>query len=213
MLEIRNDLLADAFRRGGDGAMDLAPVLAEALARGAAPERERGWPDARLDPRLCPHRRARELPRRPVRDVSPVRDDGRADLVVGLEGHALAGELDAGDGAVHHGRLLHARRALFAAARLQRADGPALSPLVDRRPAPGSMRSRSSRCCSTSACCSTAPSKPPPIRCNIPSAAPPPGGPISRRSRSIMCVGIFLMLLQAMAFFFRDVAKLRGEEI
>ncbi len=29
----------------------------------------------------------------------------------------------------------------------------------------------------------------------------------------IMCVGIFLMLLQAIAFFFRDVAKIRGEEI
>ena len=29
----------------------------------------------------------------------------------------------------------------------------------------------------------------------------------------IMCVGVFLMLLQAIAFFFRDVAKIRGEEI
>lgn len=29
----------------------------------------------------------------------------------------------------------------------------------------------------------------------------------------IMCVGIFLMLLQAIAFFFKDVAKLRGEEL
>ena len=31
--------------------------------------------------------------------------------------------------------------------------------------------------------------------------------------KSIMCLGIFLMLLQAIAFFFRDIAKLRGEEI
>ena len=29
----------------------------------------------------------------------------------------------------------------------------------------------------------------------------------------VMSVGIFLMLLQAIAFFFRDVAKIRGEEI
>jgi len=29
----------------------------------------------------------------------------------------------------------------------------------------------------------------------------------------IMSVGIFLMLLQAIAFFFKDVAKLRGEEL
>ena len=29
----------------------------------------------------------------------------------------------------------------------------------------------------------------------------------------VMCVGIFLMLLQAIAFFFKDVAKLRGEEL
>ncbi|MCR8725103.1 TRAP transporter small permease subunit [Frigidibacter sp. ROC022] len=29
----------------------------------------------------------------------------------------------------------------------------------------------------------------------------------------VMCVGIFLMLLQSIAFFFRDVAKIRGEEI
>lgn len=29
----------------------------------------------------------------------------------------------------------------------------------------------------------------------------------------VMCVGIFLMLLQAVAFFFRDVARLRGEEL
>lgn len=29
----------------------------------------------------------------------------------------------------------------------------------------------------------------------------------------IMCAGIFLMLLQAIAFFFKDVAKLRGEEL
>ncbi|WP_343079901.1 TRAP transporter small permease subunit [Ostreiculturibacter nitratireducens] len=29
----------------------------------------------------------------------------------------------------------------------------------------------------------------------------------------IMCLGIFMMLLQAIAFFFRDVAKIRGEEI
>ncbi|MCV2867908.1 TRAP transporter small permease subunit [Defluviimonas sp. WL0002] len=29
----------------------------------------------------------------------------------------------------------------------------------------------------------------------------------------IMCVGISLMLLQAIAFFFKDVAKLRGEEL
>ncbi len=29
----------------------------------------------------------------------------------------------------------------------------------------------------------------------------------------IMCVGILLMLLQAIAFFFKDVAKLRGEEL
>ncbi|MEO8241593.1 MAG: TRAP transporter small permease subunit [bacterium] len=31
--------------------------------------------------------------------------------------------------------------------------------------------------------------------------------------KSVMIVGIFLMLLQAFAFFFRDVAKIRGEEI
>ncbi len=29
----------------------------------------------------------------------------------------------------------------------------------------------------------------------------------------IMCVGIFLMLLQAIAFFFKDVARVRGEEL
>lgn len=29
----------------------------------------------------------------------------------------------------------------------------------------------------------------------------------------VMCVGIFLMLLQAIAFFFKDVARLRGEEL
>ena len=29
----------------------------------------------------------------------------------------------------------------------------------------------------------------------------------------VMCVAVFLMLLQAIAFFFRDVAKIRGEEI
>jgi TRAP-type mannitol/chloroaromatic compound transport system permease small subunit len=29
----------------------------------------------------------------------------------------------------------------------------------------------------------------------------------------VMCVGIFLMLLQAIAFFFKDVAKVRGEEL
>ncbi len=29
----------------------------------------------------------------------------------------------------------------------------------------------------------------------------------------VMCVGVFLMLLQAIAFFFRDVAKIRGEDI
>ncbi|GAB4389710.1 TRAP transporter small permease subunit [Albidovulum sp.] len=29
----------------------------------------------------------------------------------------------------------------------------------------------------------------------------------------IMCIGIFLMLLQAIAFFFKDVAKVRGEEL
>ena len=29
----------------------------------------------------------------------------------------------------------------------------------------------------------------------------------------IMCIGIFMMLLQAIAFFFRDVAKVRGEQI
>lgn len=29
----------------------------------------------------------------------------------------------------------------------------------------------------------------------------------------IMCIGIFLMLLQAIAFFLRDVARLRGKEI
>lgn len=29
----------------------------------------------------------------------------------------------------------------------------------------------------------------------------------------VMCIGIFMMLLQAIAFFFRDVARLRGEEI
>lgn len=31
--------------------------------------------------------------------------------------------------------------------------------------------------------------------------------------KSIMCLGIFLMLLQAIAYFFRDIANLRGEEI
>ena len=29
----------------------------------------------------------------------------------------------------------------------------------------------------------------------------------------VSCIGIFLMILQSLAFFFRDVAKLRGEEI
>lgn len=29
----------------------------------------------------------------------------------------------------------------------------------------------------------------------------------------IMCIGIFLMLLQSIALFFKDVAKLRGEEL
>lgn len=29
----------------------------------------------------------------------------------------------------------------------------------------------------------------------------------------VMCLGIFLMLLQAIAFFFKDVAKVRGEEL
>jgi len=29
----------------------------------------------------------------------------------------------------------------------------------------------------------------------------------------VMCVAVFLMLLQAIAFFFRDVAKIRGEKI
>lgn len=29
----------------------------------------------------------------------------------------------------------------------------------------------------------------------------------------VMCLGIFLMLLQAIAFFFRDVARLRGKEL
>jgi TRAP-type mannitol/chloroaromatic compound transport system permease small subunit len=29
----------------------------------------------------------------------------------------------------------------------------------------------------------------------------------------VMCVGVFLMLLQSTAFFFKDVARLRGEEI
>lgn len=29
----------------------------------------------------------------------------------------------------------------------------------------------------------------------------------------VMCLGIFLMLLQAIAFFFRDVARLRGEDL
>lgn len=28
-----------------------------------------------------------------------------------------------------------------------------------------------------------------------------------------MCIGIFMMILQAIAFFFRDIAKIRGEEI
>ncbi len=28
-----------------------------------------------------------------------------------------------------------------------------------------------------------------------------------------MCLGIFLMLLQAISFFFKDVAKIRGEEL
>ncbi|MBZ0229843.1 MAG: TRAP transporter small permease subunit [Bauldia sp.] len=31
--------------------------------------------------------------------------------------------------------------------------------------------------------------------------------------KTVMCVAVFLMLLQAIAFFFRDVAKIRGEEI
>ena len=29
----------------------------------------------------------------------------------------------------------------------------------------------------------------------------------------VMCVGVFLMILQTIGFFFRDVAKLRGEEL
>ena len=29
----------------------------------------------------------------------------------------------------------------------------------------------------------------------------------------IMCIGVFLMLLQSIAFFFRDLAKIRGEEL
>ena len=29
----------------------------------------------------------------------------------------------------------------------------------------------------------------------------------------VMCLGIVLMILQATVFFFRDLAKLRGEEI
>ncbi|MED5342847.1 MAG: C4-dicarboxylate ABC transporter, partial [SAR324 cluster bacterium] len=29
----------------------------------------------------------------------------------------------------------------------------------------------------------------------------------------IMCVGIFLMLLQAISEFFKDIAKLKGKEI
>lgn len=29
----------------------------------------------------------------------------------------------------------------------------------------------------------------------------------------VMCVGVFLMLLQATSFFFKDVARLRGEEL
>ncbi|MCB2130375.1 MAG: TRAP transporter small permease subunit [Rhodobacteraceae bacterium] len=29
----------------------------------------------------------------------------------------------------------------------------------------------------------------------------------------VMCVGVFLMLLQSTAFFFKDVARLRGEEL
>ena len=31
--------------------------------------------------------------------------------------------------------------------------------------------------------------------------------------KTIMCIGIFLMLLQTLAIFFKDVAKLRGEEL
>jgi TRAP-type mannitol/chloroaromatic compound transport system permease small subunit len=29
----------------------------------------------------------------------------------------------------------------------------------------------------------------------------------------VMCIGIFMMLLQAIAEFFKDIAKIRGEEI
>ncbi len=31
--------------------------------------------------------------------------------------------------------------------------------------------------------------------------------------KSIMTVGIFLMLLQAIAIFFKDLARVRGEEV
>ncbi len=37
--------------------------------------------------------------------------------------------------------------------------------------------------------------------------------PYNAPIKIIMSVGIFLMLLQAIAFFFKDVAKLRGEEL
>ena len=38
-------------------------------------------------------------------------------------------------------------------------------------------------------------------------------GPYMAPIKILACVGIFLMLLQAFAVLFRDIAKLRGEEI
>ena len=40
-----------------------------------------------------------------------------------------------------------------------------------------------------------------------------PGGRCMGPIKIIMCFGILLMLLQAVAFFFRDLATLRGEPI
>ena len=53
-------------------------------------------------------------------------------LVVDLQDLLSALALDAGNGAVRDGRLLHARRPLFDPAGLECADGPALRRLVDR---------------------------------------------------------------------------------
>jgi hypothetical protein len=163
----------------------------------------------------------------PLHHVRHLRDDGHPALVLDHQDVLhRADALDAGNGAVRHGRLLHSRRALLDPDGLERPHGPVLWRVVG--PAESQVDALTVFCLIllvliyglASLAYSLGYWDDKPLSLFGVLTGSEEIGRLERRPwrpymwpiKLIMVIGIFLMLLQAMSEFFKDILRLRRDE-